>query len=251
MRYAASLSRAGNRILNILMALLILTIALYGAYSLWDTWEIYNRAFASEDLLKYKPAGNAGNTGNTNNPTLQDLMKINPDVRGWLTIDDTHINYPVLQGSYDYEYLNKDVYGNFVLSGSIFLSTGNSGDFSDPYSLVYGHHMDNGAMFGDVAEFVNSSYFEKHQTGTLYLPDQTYHISLFACVEADAYDSQIYDYSSDGKGDIAGLLDYISKIAVQNRNINVTDSDHIIGLSTCADAVTNGRIVLFGRLDAT
>ena len=76
--------------------------------------------FASEDLLKYKPAGNAGNTGNTNNPTLQDLMKINPDVRGWLTIDDTHINYPVLQGSYDYEYLNKDVYGNFVLSGSIF-----------------------------------------------------------------------------------------------------------------------------------
>lgn len=248
MRCAAALSRIGNRILSVLAAILILLIAVYGAYSLWDTWQIYHRAFVSSDLLKYKPTAN---TDGTDNPTLQDLMKINSDVRGWLTIDGTHIDYPVLQGQYDYEYLNKDVYGNFVLSGSIFLSTGNKGDFSDPYSLVYGHHMDNGAMFGDVAEFVSNDYFENHQTGTLYLPDRTYHISLFSCVEADAYDSQIYSYSGNSENDLSGLLSYISQISVQSRDIGVTKQDHIIGLSTCADAATNGRIILFGRLDAT
>lgn len=47
-------------------------------------------------------------------------MAINKDVAGWITIDDTHIDYPVVQGKDDMEYINKDVYGEFSLSGSIF-----------------------------------------------------------------------------------------------------------------------------------
>lgn len=56
------------------------------------------------------------------------------------------------------EYINKDVYGNFALSGSIFLSSANQPDFTDPYNLIYGHHMSNGAMFGDVVEFTDEAY---------------------------------------------------------------------------------------------
>ena len=54
--------------------------------------------------------------------SLQELALINPDTRGWLTIPDTHIDYPVLQGNDDMEYINKDVFGEFSLSGSLFLS---------------------------------------------------------------------------------------------------------------------------------
>ena len=57
-------------------------------------------------------------------------MAINKDVAGWITIDDTHIDYPVVQGKDDMEYINKDVYGEFSLSGSIFLSCMNKKDFS-------------------------------------------------------------------------------------------------------------------------
>ena len=70
------------------------------------------------------------------------------------------------------EYINKDVYGNFALSGSIFLSSANQPDFTDPYNLIYGHHMSNGAMFGDVVEFTDEAYFTAHETGTLYLPEK-------------------------------------------------------------------------------
>ena len=53
-------------------------------------------------------------------PSLQELQKINPDVCAWLTVDGTKIDYPVVQGETNLEYINQDIYGEFALSGSIF-----------------------------------------------------------------------------------------------------------------------------------
>ena len=150
-------------------------------------------------------------------------------------------------GETDMEYVNKDVYGDFALSGSIFMDSDNARDLSDAYTLVYGHHMDNGAMFGDVVEFVNTDYFESHPSGTLYLPDATYTIEIFACVQVDAFDSMIYDPLAQDD-DVSELLHYVDEIAVQSRYIGVQPTDKVIGLSTCAEAETNGRVVIFGRL---
>lgn len=206
---------------------------------------VYQGAFLSNDLLQYKPA--EGNPDS--NLSLSELAAINPDVCGWLTIDGTHIDYPVVIGETDMEYVNKDVYGEFALSGSIFLDSENARDLSDPYTLVYGHHMDNGAMFGDVVEFVNAEYFAEHTSGTFYLPEATYSIEIFACLEVDAFDSVIYSPASQPEGDISRLLDYVDGKAVQSRDIGVAPEDQVIGLSTCSDTETNGRVVIFGRLD--
>ena len=240
---AAQAARVGNRILNIIVGILTLILFLYGAYCLWDTYVTARGAFISDDLLEYKPI-----PGQEENPTLDELMAINPDVVGWLTVDDTHIDYPVVQGENDMEYINKDVYGEFALPGSIFLSCVNSRDFSDPYSLVYGHHMANGAMFGDIVEFVNKDYFDTHTTGTLYLPDETQGITLFACMQTSATDTVVYNPKAQQE-DVSGLLSYLEENAVQYRDISEKKSDRIIGLSTCAEAETNGRVIVFGRLE--
>lgn len=245
MHTAAKLARFGDRLVSLIAAGLILLMLLYGGYSLWDTAMVYRGAFLSSDLLEFKPA--SGGDPNAN-PSLEELQAINPDVCGWLTIDDTHIDYPVVVGDTNMEYINKDVYGDFALSGSIFLDSSNARDFSDSYTLIYGHHMDNGAMFGDVVEFVNGDYFNAHTSGTLYLPDATYQIELFACVQVDAYDSVIYDPVAQN-GDLSELLNHINQIAVQSRYIGVDPQDQVIGLSTCLESTTNGRVVLFGRLD--
>lgn len=242
MEIAVSTARIGNRILSLIAAVMILLMLLYGGYSLWDSYMINRGAFLTGDLLKYKPSGDSGE-----NLSLEELAAVNPDTRGWLTIDDTHIDYPVVQGETDMEYINKDVFGEFSLSGSIFLSCLNSPDFSDSYNLVYGHHMDNGGMFGDVLEFEDADYFEAHRTGTLYLIHETYHIELFACMKADAYDRLIYRPGPEYE--VQELLDYLEASAVRYRDIGVTADDKIIGLSTCVDAETNGRAILFGRLE--
>ena len=145
------------------------------------------------------------------------------------------------------EYINKDVFGEFSLSGSLFLSCRNSSDFSDGYSLIYGHHMDHGGMFGDVVEYTDISYFEKHMEGWLYLADATYQIQMFACVETDAYDSMIYRCGADT--DLNKLLSYIEEHAVVYKNMTTDRPAQVIGLSTCADARTNGRVIVFGRLE--
>lgn len=239
---AVKLARTGNVILSIAAAVLIGLMFMYGGYSLWDTAMLYKGAFAEDWVMQFKPSGEESN------PSLDELRELNPDVRGWITIDDTHIDYPVVQGEDDMEYINKDVEGEFFLPGSIFLSCRNTPDFSDSYNLLYGHHMRNGGMFGDVAEFVNKDFFDGHQTGTLYLPKSTRKIELFACVKADAFDSMIYNPELCNEENMDSMLDYIEKHAVQYRDINVTAEDSLIALSTCSETETNGRIILYGRL---
>ena len=244
MEIAVRAARIGNYILSAIAAIMILLLLAYGGYSLWDSYMINRGAFTGSDLLKYKPTGETGGE----NYSLEELIALNPDTRAWLTIDDTHIDYPVVQGEDDMEYINTDVFGEFALSGSIFLSCLNSPDFSDHYNLIYGHHMDNGAMFGDVMEFEDEKFFESHQTGTLYLPEETYGITLFAYMEADGYDRLIYRPGRECES-MQALLNYLKKSSTQYRDIGVTAEDRIIGMSTCVDAVTNGRAILFGRLE--
>ena len=87
--------------------------------------------------------------------------------------------------------------------------------------------------------------------GTLYLPEETRSITIFACVEAEATDRRIYDYVAepDTTGQMQELLSYVKEHAVQYRDIRVTGEDSVVALSTCAESATNGRVVLFGKLE--
>lgn len=237
-------ARVGNRILSIMAGILILLMLSYGVYSLWDTYKIYANSFADEELLKFRPTDDG-----EDNPTLKDLKKLNPDVKAWIQVPKTNIDYPVVQGQDDMEYINKNVYGEFELSGAIFLSCLNKDDFSDPYNLVYGHNMKNGGMFADVADFTNKEYFETHQKGKLYLTDSTRKIRFFACMKVTAADAKIYHPDGYRKENLKDLLDYIQANAVQYRDVNVADENSLIALSTCSEAETNGRVVLIGKLE--
>ena len=244
MKKAAMAARVGNRILSIMAGILILLMLSYGMYSLWDTYKIYANSFADEELLKFRPTDDG-----EDNPTLKDLKKLNPDVKAWIQVPKTNIDYPVVQGQDDMEYINKNVYGEFELSGAIFLSCLNKDDFSDPYNLVYGHIMKNGGMFADVADFTNKEYFETHQKGKLYLTDATRKIRFFACMKVTAADAKIYHPDGYRKENLKDLLDYIQANAVQYRDVNVADENSLIALSTCSEAETNGRVVLIGKLE--
>lgn len=240
MERAARGARAGTRLINFIVLMLVLAMLGYGGYCLWSTYRVEQTAFTPKELKQFKPEATE-----EDNASLEELTAINQDLRGWLTIDGTNIDYPVVQGRDDMEYVNRDIYGKFAMSGSIFLSCLNSPDFSDPYNLVYGHHMANGAMFGDVVSFTDGEYFSQHRTGTLYLPKHTYGIEIFACMEADAYDRVIYGIET---ADVETIVAYLKENAVQYAEIGVTGTDRLIALSTCAESETNGRVIVFGKM---
>ncbi|WP_026508908.1 class B sortase [Butyrivibrio sp. MC2013] len=240
MKTLGIVARIGNFILSIVAGVLILSMSSYAAFSLWSNYITDHRAFGT-GMLEFKPDGK-------DSLSFKELQAINPDCKAWITIDDTNIDYPVMQGEFDYEYLNKDAFGEYVLSGSIFMSTTNDEYFTDPYTLIYGHHMDNGAMFGDIDKFLVKSFFDSHKTGTLYLADESYELEVFASVSTDAYDPLFYSQASQHTRDLPALAGKMLDAAVCSENVDIAPDDRIIALSTCADAVTNGRYILLCKI---
>ena len=235
--------RGLDHIVNFIALSLILAAMFLSGYMLWDSHQVYQTADA-KNYEAYIPT-------EKNTKSFEELQKINPDVCAWLTVDGTKIDYPVVQGETNLEYINQDIYGEFALSGSIFLDSRNDRKFIDSYSLLYGHHMDNGAMFGDVMNYKEKEYFESHKTGTLYLNEQLEKIQWFACVETDAYDEVIYNPQDYKKENLEELMEYIKAHAVQYRlpeKKGKEGRDRIIGLSTCSNDQTNGRVILYGFL---
>ena len=243
MNIAVRAARLGDRMITVLAAILMILLMSYGGFALWYTYMTMQEGFLNNDLMSLKPV-----VSEDGSLSFEELLALNKDTRAWITLDGTNIDYPMVQGKDDMEYVNKDVEGNFSLSGSIFMSYHNAPDFSDPYILTYGHHMDNGGMYGDVMEFIDNSYFEEHKTGTLYLPGKARQLEIFACIEGDAYDPYIYNVM-DKQGNMQEFLDYIKNNAQQYRDIGMKDTDQVISLSTCVSASTNGRMIVFARIN--
>jgi sortase B len=235
-------------VLNICIGLALIVALLYGGYGLWDTWSIYNKAAVSSELLKYKPSVTEGEVSIEDK--FSQIQTLNPDICAWLTVDDTGIDYPIVQGESNLYYVNRDVYREFSLSGSVFLDYRNDREFNDFFSLLYAHHMEGNVMFGEVTNFLEADYFAKHTGGTFYTPSGSYSIEWFACLSTDAYDNRIFNPTDvSDKAGYGELLQYIKEEAVNySDGVNVTTNDKIIALSTCLDLTTNGRAVLFGRL---
>ncbi len=117
------------------------------------------------------------------------LQEMNPDIYAWLYIPETDISYPILQsGDGDDEfYLNHDSTGKSSRDGSIFTQGAyNAKDFNDPVTLVYGHHMRSGAMFGNLQEIYSAQGgLKAHQAIVVYLPDRELRYQVFAAVPHD------------------------------------------------------------------
>ena len=89
---------------------------------------------------------------------LDKLRALNPDTVGWITMDRTVIDYPVVQGKDNDYYLRRLYSGEKGYAGSIFMDAGNAPDFSDRNTLIFGHNMKSGSMFGTLQNFASRSY---------------------------------------------------------------------------------------------
>ena len=140
------LSIIGIRVLFGISLLIGFVLILFSGYSLYEQFYTQNRAFSSggftaEEIQSVE--------------VQENLALEKPDYRAWLTIANTNINYPVMQGGDDLYYANHNADGDASLTGAIYLAAGNKADLSDDYIVIYGHHMDNGAMFGDLDRFLD------------------------------------------------------------------------------------------------
>lgn len=195
--------RTADFLVSAVVVLFLLTAGAYSAYALWDNNQVYAAVDnVQSDLLQFKPSADG-----ENGASFEELLAINPDVKAWLTLDNTAIDYPVVQGETNFSYINTDVYGEFALAGSIFLDADCNGEFRDPYNLLYGHHMENSKMFGDLDLYKEEDFFRANTTGELILPDRTYHLEIFACLLVPASEEAIFEVEHWDE-DLGGLYQF-------------------------------------------
>ena len=235
----------GESVISLATGLLAAALILYSAYVLYDSFYTQNTATTSAwDLLQYKPEiitdGAAPLAGGDT------LAAVTEDYRAWLTVFDTNIDYAVMQGEDDLYYASHDVYGQNSLSGAIYLAAGNSGGFADSYNLLFGHHMDNGAMFGALDSFASESYFDSHREGVIVAGSGVYDLKTFAVLYTDAYDANVYNVAGKSVETILSYLDGAGPVIY--RRDDAAGAGKIVALSTCASASTDGRLVVFATM---
>ncbi|MDO5124441.1 MAG: class B sortase, partial [Eubacteriales bacterium] len=119
--------------------------------------------------------------------SVSDLLSMNSEYFGWISISGTNINYPVMHTpSNPQKYLNKNFYGEYSYSGTPFLD---SRCFADSTNLIiYGHHMNNGTMFADLCNYTDYSYFTEHPTVVLETKDGAFAYSVFSVMKVKSDD---------------------------------------------------------------
>ncbi len=232
---------------GILTAVMICTMVLLGGYAALVLWENSRRLEDTREMWvqmqqwKPEPQQEQG-------PSFEELKAINPDVCGWVTMDGTKIDFPILQGESNLTYLNRNVYGEFSLAGSIFLDCRNSGDFAQPYNLLYGHHMARGNMFGDLDLYKNREFFEENTAGQLIVPEGVHDLAVYACLLVNSDDGVIFE-PEFWQRDPQGAMDYVQSKALYLRQEQLTPDMKTLALTTCGSESADTRTVVLAKIE--
>jgi sortase B len=245
-----------QRLLSVILFLLLLA-AVCG----WFLYSDYKKNSAADTAIDeiqemkppitYDSSNEDDGTGDETALPLMDFTNLpisNPDITAWLTIPDTGIDYPVAQTADNDYYLHRDAQRKANKNGALFLDYRVHADFSDFNSVIYGHNMRNGKMFGKLTRFKAQEYFNTHPVGMLYTPGKTYRLEIFA-VAVVKQNSDCYDYAFTSPAARQAHLRMISENAkLLREDIVVTEKDRIVTLSTCSYEFMDARTVVIAKL---
>lgn len=158
----------------------------------------------------------------------QKLENINKDIIGWIKIDNTNIDYPILKDDDSLKYLNRSYDGKYNKNGSIF--TLNNNPFQDNVTIIYGHNMKSGIMFSELSKYMKKDFLYKHKYFTIYTKDHTYQATIFSCysIEIDEEEKNIKLLNFEEE------VDYYKKASLYSAEENIGEIKKIVKLSTCS-----------------
>ena len=239
-----------DHVLNVIVFTFFLLVMAFSFYALYDVHAVYENTELTDEILKYKPSIQGENSFGKRF-ALEDLQEINPDIVGWVRVDGTNIDYPILVGKDNTSYLKTDYKGDYSPSGSIFLDYRNSRDLNDDFFVIYGHNMAKNLMFSDIKKFQKEDFFNEHSTGKLYTNHGVYDLKIITFNIIDANKSIAYKLQKNSNGHNGQILQELLAGATFKRNVEVSEADKFILLSTCYGVGTYDRSVLLAKIEAS
>ena len=254
-----------NKKYIIILSLLIVILAISSFFIIKEFAENKKETEIYEDLkeivIEENPDLNTTNVDteieksegeSSNKYNLENIAKINSDVVGWIKIENTNIDYPVMQNG-DY-YLHRNIYKNYSSHGTPYLAEYCNIQYSDNL-IIYGHHMNDNSMFAQLDNYKKHSFYEDHKYIKFYsyyngkTIEKTYEVAIaFKTVVYSDKGFKYYNYTNFS--DVQELNDFIEncrKLEFYNTGIDVNYGDKLITLSTCEYSQKNGRIVVVAK----
>lgn len=179
--------------------------------------------------------------------SFEELLAQYPDVIGWIYCEGTPIDYPIVKGKDNDYYLKRMYNGSYNGNGSIFMDYRNQSDFTDWNTIIYGHNMDNDAMFGILTEYQKQGFYDSHPVMYLSTPDKEYRVDLIGGYVTPADDPVTYSFPADQEGRDK-VLDQVYRSSSFLSGVEVLDGEKLITLSTCTYEYDDARYVVVGVL---
>lgn len=218
---------------NIINVVLIFIIAVC-AYKIYEKSTEYKKADKSYEQIRVEKEE-------------ENLYDKYEDYRGWIKIDNTNINYPIVQGKDNSFYLDKDINKNYLSSGSIFMNYLNH-RFNDENTVLFGHHMRNKTMFAQLKKYKEKEFFYGNNDIEIEVENgKVLKYKVFSAYVTDAKDNYIKT-NFDDKDQYKEFLEDIKNKSQYKSDIDVNENDKIITLSTCSYEFNDARMVVHGKL---
>ncbi|WP_248929231.1 class B sortase [Paenibacillus hamazuiensis] len=181
--------------------------------------------------------------GPTVNERFERLLAMNSEMIGWIHVDGTQVDYPVLQHKDNDYYLNRDATGKKSIYGSIFMDYRLDIDQPQRNLVVYGHNMLDGSMFGSLLQFKNKDFFETYRNITFEIKGKRTDWDIFAVYTVDAREDTI-DVSYENNQAFLDALNRYRNKSFFSTEVIPQEDDEILTLVTCSNETDDTRLVM-------
>ena len=249
-----------RKIICVILALFLASSAAFAGYQIFreyterqesaDTYtDLENLISFPEVLPEEEPdETNLSESGETEpapvGPTIDfaGLEEINEDCVAWIYIEDTAINYPVVQGSDNSYYLKHLIDGKWNSAGCIFLDSRVDSDISDRHSIIYGHHMNDGSMFTLIEKYTDQDWYDQHPVFVLETPQDIF--TLYAAWGFYIPAQQWVDSGFDLAENRQALAEYADSHSTFVTDVRWDGEEPLVALITCAGYSDADRYIL-------
>ena len=211
--------------------LLIICIFIF-CISTWKLYGYYRSYKKAKDTYSKIAKENVKISKNERKIDFKKLKSQNQDIAGWIYIRGTTIDYPIVQGKDNEEYLHQDFNKKKSSSGTIFLDNNCKKDFTSDNNIIYGHHMKNGTMFAQLLKFREKSFLKKHNEIMIFTPDRTIHLKVISAYAQKAQNKIPVTFANDEqKKAYIKKIESMSEQTIKTSRIN---DSHIYTFVTCS-----------------
>ena len=267
-RRARQKKRSTVKLILIVLCIILLCVFLYSGYKIISTIIGYKQAekayneiannfvtVASSTPMPAAPVESAQPQGDGIDPEVSPLnidfnglRAQNPDLVSWIYGPNSVINYPIAYTEDNFYYLDHMYNGEMNSNGTIFIDCRNASDFSDQNTCIYGHNMNDGSMFASLRNYRDESYYPEHKVLYLSTPNFNYRIDVIGGFITEPT-SFAYAPNFDTPEQFMGHIQLVRDLSTfKADDIEVSETDHIVTLSTCTYERDDGRYVIVGKL---